>query len=188
VPEARDWIDRAMQGKANIKRVSMAKAELNDGQSLYAVNDLFVGVRSHVSARYRIEFDGRAENHSSSGLIVSAGAGSTGWLQSIVCGSVRITQGLGLTEADPPAPESYRLDWESDELYFSVREPFTSKQSQATLVFGKIKPGRKLALHSHMPENGVIFSDGIEADYLNFNSGAIANIGLAERKARLIVQ
>lgn len=50
LPEVRDWIDRAMQGKANVKRVSMAKAELNDGQSLYAVNDLFVGVRSHVSA------------------------------------------------------------------------------------------------------------------------------------------
>jgi hypothetical protein len=73
-------------------------------------------------------------------------------------------------------------------LYFSVREPFTSKMSQATLVFGKIGASQKLVLHSHMPENGVIFSDGIEADYLNFNSGAIAAIGLASRKAHLVIR
>jgi hypothetical protein len=56
VGEAREWIARAMEGRARLKRVSMALAELNDGQSLHAVNDLFIGVRSHVSARYRIEF------------------------------------------------------------------------------------------------------------------------------------
>jgi NAD kinase len=188
VAEAREWIDRAMEGKTRVKRVSMARAELNDGQVLHAVNDLFVGVRSHVSARYRIEFGAQAENHSSSGIIISTGAGSTGWLQSIVAGSVRVTRGLGLTEAEPPEPDTYRLDWESPELYFSVREPFSSKVSQATLVFGKITAGQRLRLQSHMPENGVIFSDGIEADYLSFNSGAIATIGLAERKAHLIVR
>ena len=32
-----------------IKEVTMAKAELNDGQKLYAVNDLFIGVHSHTS-------------------------------------------------------------------------------------------------------------------------------------------
>lgn len=34
---------------------------------------------------------------------------------------------------------------------------------------------------SLMPENGVIFSDGIEADYLGFTSGMEAKIGVAER-------
>jgi hypothetical protein len=38
-----------------------------------------------------------------------------------------------------------------------------------------------------MPENGVIFSDGIEADRLDFNSGTEAIIGIAERRGRLIV-
>jgi hypothetical protein len=33
----------------------------------------------------------------------------------------------------------------------------------------------------------VIFSDGIEADYLSFNAGAIATIGLAEKKTYLVV-
>ncbi len=39
-----------------------------------------------------------------------------------------------------------------------------------------------------MPQNGVIFSDGIEDDRLDFNSGAVARIGLAERTLRLVVR
>jgi hypothetical protein len=37
-----------------------------------------------------------------------------------------------------------------------------------------------------MAENGVIFSDGIEADDLDFNSGTEAAIGVAERQGRLV--
>jgi hypothetical protein len=38
-----------------------------------------------------------------------------------------------------------------------------------------------------MPENGVIFSDGIEADFLEFSSGMVASIGVADRCGRLVV-
>jgi len=38
-----------------------------------------------------------------------------------------------------------------------------------------------------MPENGVIFSDGIEADRLDFNSGTEVQIAVAERQGQLIV-
>jgi hypothetical protein len=38
-----------------------------------------------------------------------------------------------------------------------------------------------------MPSNGIIFSDGIETDFLDFNSGATAEIGLAEEKAVLVL-
>ena len=44
-----------------------------------------------------------------------------------------------------------------------------------------------LAIESQMPTGGVIFSDGVEADHLDFNSGAIANIGVASEKANLVV-
>jgi NAD kinase len=188
VEEASEWINRAIVGKAVVKRVTMAKADLNDGQSLYAFNDLFIGPRSHTSARYRIEHSGRAEDHSSSGVIVSTGVGSTGWLQSIVTGAARVTAGVTGLDITPPAPETYRLPWEADELYFTVREPFSSRTSQATLVFGKLTVRQPLILSSHMPENGVIFSDGIESDFLAFNSGAVATISIAERKAHLIVR
>ena len=77
-----------------IKEVTMAKAELNDGQKLYAVNDLFVGVRSHVSARYTISVGNKSEQHSSSGLIVSTGLGSTGWFRSLMTGATTKVKGL----------------------------------------------------------------------------------------------
>jgi hypothetical protein len=38
-----------------------------------------------------------------------------------------------------------------------------------------------------MPERGVIFSDGVEADFLEFNSGTKAEIKIAERKGLLVV-
>ena len=60
----------------------MAQATLSDGQTLLAFNDLFIGRRSHASAFYTIEHAGQREVHSSSGVIVSTGAGSTGWLSS----------------------------------------------------------------------------------------------------------
>ena len=62
-----------------------AEAVLNDGQRLLAVNDLFIGISSHSSARYKITLNGKKEEtHSSSGIIVSTKTGSTGWLSSIL--------------------------------------------------------------------------------------------------------
>ena len=41
-------------------------------------------------------------------------------------------------------------------------------------------------IESEMCENGVIFSDGIEADFLEFNSGTRASITLAEKRGCLV--
>jgi hypothetical protein len=38
-----------------------------------------------------------------------------------------------------------------------------------------------------MPERGVIFSDGIESDFLEFNSGAKAEITVSSRRGCLVV-
>lgn len=177
----------AARGDFALNDVSMAKAELNDGQTIYAVNDLFIGQRTHVSARYRLRFKHREEDQSSSGIIVSTGAGSTGWLRSVITGAVGVMETFSQADDVRAAKDKYRFDWEADYLYFSVREPFISRTSSAHLVFGRIEVKERLEIISHMPQNGVIFSDGVEADYLNFNSGAIARVGLADRKLHLIV-
>jgi NAD kinase len=188
VAEMSAWIERALRGAVNIKPVSMAKATLNDGQTLYSVNDLFIGPRSHGSARYVLAFEGRQEQQSSSGIIVSTGAGCTGWMRSITTGAWQVARYFASAGDSPPSPEQLALGWDSDRLWFAVREPFISKTSQANLVFGQIGPGEELVITSQMPDYGVIFSDGIESDYLAFNSGFIARVGLAERKANLIVR
>jgi hypothetical protein len=69
-----------------------------------------------------------------------------------------------------------------------VREPFLSRHSQAAIVAGMLGPGEELSLHSLMPSGGVIFSDGMEADFLNFNSGSSAQVRAAEQRARLVAR
>jgi NAD kinase len=171
-------------GRRPFKAITMAKAVLTDGQVLHAVNDLFIGARSHTSALYEIGVGGRTETQSSSGLIVSTGLGSTAWFKSIVTGSLAIAHAFGGEKAGG----AYRpLPWNAPELRFAVREPFPSKTSQTNLVVGRLERGKTLSLRSLMPENGVIFSDGIEADRLDFNSGTQARITLADRQGRLVV-
>ena len=70
--------------------------------------------------------------------------------------------------------DRYRIPGTRRSLVFSVREPFISKTSGAEIVHGTIVEDRPLEIISRMPQNGVIFSDGIEEDRLDFNSGAIA--------------
>ena len=162
----------------------MAEATLSDGQRLLAVNDLFIGPKSHTSARYEIANGDRSEVQSSSGLIVATGLGSTAWIKSIVTGSLAIAARF----APAGTPRHYQSSpWDAPFLQYAVREPFPSRSSQATMVFGRIDAGSALTLRSHMPENGVIFSDGIEADYIAFNSGVEANIAVAARQGRIIV-
>jgi NAD kinase len=174
-------------GRKYWRDVTMAQVVLNDGQTLLAVNDLFIGQKTHTSARYRIQYDNREEDHSSSGIIVSTGAGSTGWYRSILTGAVRLVEELADDHHITALRDSYRFDWESRRLVFSVREPFISRTSTAEIVFGTIEDVKSLKIISNMPQNGVIFSDGVEEDRLDFNSGAIATIGLADRVLRLLV-
>jgi len=68
----------------------------------------------------------------------------------------------------------------------TVREPFLTRTTGASLVFGRVTPEKPLILESRMGENGAIFSDGIENDFLEFNSGTQATIGIAERKGVLV--
>ncbi len=175
-------VGRVIEGRAPVRAVTMAEALLNDGQRLLGFNDLFIGAATHVSARYRITLGETSEPHSSSGVLVATGAGSTGWLSSVfnmAAGVAELTDGVG--------GSPLRLDWEDPRLVFVVREPFASRHSEAGLVAGTLDPGRELLLESLMPSGGVIFSDGVEADFLAFNSGAVARVRASDQRVRLIM-
>jgi NAD kinase len=180
--DLRPNLERTLAGKARVRAVTMAEAKLQDGQRLIAFNDLFIGAATHVSARYRISYGERRENHSSSGIIVSTGAGSTGWLSSIFNETSGILSFLGGSPVQP-----VRMAWEEDRLLFVVREPFSSRHSQAGIVAGAVRSNTPLSVESQMPAGGVIFSDGVESDHLSFNSGSIADIRVAPEKANLVV-
>jgi NAD kinase len=177
---ARSAVAGLLQGKAALRNVTMAEVNLSDGQKLLAFNDLFIGPKTHVSALYRILWHGKSEPQSSSGVLVSTGAGSTGWLSSVFNMARGIT---GMAQFAIPA----RLEWEDPRLVFVVREPFVSRHSQAQVVAGMIAPGEELVLESLMPSGGVIFSDGTEADYLKFDSGVTAMVRASGQKAHLVM-
>jgi NAD kinase len=167
-----------------VRAVTMAQATLNTGETLHAVNDFFVGARTHTSARYLIRIGDRCESHSSSGVIVSTGLGSTGWLRSVLTGAAGIASALAGQPLELGGNQA--MGWDADRLCFSVREPWPSKTSRAEIAFGQITAEAPLTLVSQMPENGVIFSDGIESDFLGFNSGTVATIGIAAKKGWLV--
>jgi NAD kinase len=185
IPQLESVMREVLRGGRGRREVTMAQAKLNTGLSLCAVNDLFIGMKSHGSARYRIQSGKAAENHSSSGVIVSTGLGSTGWFKSLMAGAV------GVAVASGHAREAQALEsgfpWEADHLFFTVREPFPSNTTGTSLVFGKVTAHQPLVIESFMAEGGVIFSDGIENDFIEFNSGTKATISLAERKGLLVV-
>jgi NAD kinase len=180
--QARTAVGQVLDAKAAFREVTLADATLNDGQRLLAFNDLFLGARSHVSALYRIVSGKRSETQSSSGVLVSTGAGSTGWISSV------FNMASGVTSFCGGQPVTgIRMPWEDRRLLYVVREPFISRHSQAGIVAGMLETGEELVLESLMPSGGAIFSDGMEADFLQFNSGAIVRVRAAEQRAHLVV-
>lgn len=179
--QARESVLKVIEGKARIHEVTLAEIKLQDGQHLLAFNDLFIGARSHVSALYRINHGTRSEIQSSSGVLVSTGAGSTGWLSSVFNMASGVANFCGGAAVTP-----IRMPWEDRRLVYVVREPFASRHSQAKLVAGMLEAGQDLVLESLMPSGGAIFSDGMETDFLEFNSGAVATVRTAEQRARLV--
>ncbi len=181
IDEAQSAIERALADASPMREVTLAQADLSDGQRLLAFNDLFIGARTHVSARYRLSWHDTTEAQSSSGVIVSTGAGSSGWMSSVF----NMTAGVSTFTGGSPG-KTLRLPWDDPNLIFAVREPFTSQRWKAGIVAGLLDPGESLRLESMMPNEGVIFSDGVESDYLEFGAGLVATIHAAPERARLV--
>lgn len=173
-------VETVLSDNYQSRKVNFAEARLNDGQRLLAFNDLFIGASSHISARYKLSFNESTEEQSSSGIIVSTQAGSTGWLSSVFNMAYGVT-GLFEENIKPKQPKL-----KENQLLFAVREPYKSIRTHADISIGLINNQKHLCIESLMPTGGIIFSDGIESDFLQFNSGTIATIGIANETANLV--
>lgn len=181
--QLKEILPRVIDGRYQAKQVTMAEAVTKDGQRMLAVNDLFIGCRTHASARYDITWNGYTENQSSSGIIVSTGLGSTGWYKSVMAQAKRMA---AIFKCGPIREE--KMAWEDRRLAFVVREPYPSKVTQAGIVYGRIEKGDTFSLVSRMPENGVVFSDGMEEDALAFHSGTEITVRIAGRQGQIVVR
>ena len=186
VEESDLMIRRALNDDVSIKQVTKAKVQLSDNQVLYAVNDFFIGVKNHSSARYSITVNDEIENQSSSGIIVSTPLGRSGWMKSVLAGASGITNKL--SKQAIALKEKNANDWSRDQLTYAVREPFPSVNTSTKMVFGSIKQDTNFSVESKMGENGFIFSDGIQEDFLDFNYSVVANISIADTKGNIVIK
>jgi NAD kinase len=147
---------------------TMAEAQLDTGASLVALNELFIGHKSHQSARYVISDATQSEQHSSSGIIVATGTGATGWARSIM-------EATSNTLPLSPVEEG---------LVYFVREAFPSISTKTNMQSGIID-SEPLQVSSKMNDGGVIFADGIERDFLAFDWGMNVSISTSSRKLML---
>lgn len=148
---------------------TMVEGRLDSGESLLALNELFIGHRSHQSASYLIGTGAAQERQSSSGLIVATGTGATGWARSIM-------EATG---------QDFDLDPEEQAIGYFVREPFPSVSTGTSLRSGKMTH-KALQVNSQMNEGGVIFADGIEKDFLAFDWGKRLTVKVSRQQLRLV--
>lgn len=160
----------AVAGEIGIEARVMAEARLDSGERLLALNEVFVGHRSHQSARYTVTLGKRSERQSSSGLIATTGTGLTGWASSILRAN---HLSLRLKPTDP-------------HLGLLVREAWPSPATGADVTSGLVGQD-PLNVTSEMDDGGVVFADGMESDHMAFAWGRTVTVGVAERRLNLAI-
>ncbi|GAB6900102.1 NAD(+)/NADH kinase [Kineosporia succinea] len=174
-------------GRAAVERRTMVEAVLDDGQTLRALNELYLGDSGHQSARYRL-WD---ERQSSSGILVGTGTGSTGWCASVArerAGSAGAGRGGGVPRGSAPGArdaDDLGLPGPADaELAWFVREAWPSPFTGTSLTRGLLRPGEVLPVVAE--GDLVVFGDGLEADRLQVGWGQQVEIRASAQHLSLV--
>ena len=171
VDQSAALIRAVLRGQVRYEERSMVQANLDDGQHIVALNEIYIGDRGHQSSRYTVTLPtGEQERQSSSGVIVSSGTGSTGWASSLA-------GDRGLTEHLPRAG--------APELIWWIREAWPSQWTGRNYINGILNPGQSLRF-SIESDTLIAFGDGIETDYLKLTWGQTLTLERSQRFLRLV--
>jgi hypothetical protein len=169
VPHEPGAVSGLLQG-FSVEERTMVAASTDDGQRLLALNEVYVGHRTHQSARYRLASpEGLEERQSSSGLLVGTGTGSTGWCRS------------AWQERHSPLPLPGATD---PALCWFVREAWPSPATGTSYTEGLLTATDSLLVTAE--SDLVVFGDGIESDKLSVSWGQRVEISVAGIHLRLV--
>lgn len=162
--------EELLHSLGSVERRTMVEASADDGQTLRALNEIYLGHPSHQTARYTLSPpDAPTEAQASSGLIVATGTGATGW-----CHSVWLERH---SQLPLPGPTDPRLAW-------FVREAWPSPATGTTSTEGQLIDGTlRIRVES---DNLVAFGDGIEADNISLSWGQSVSITRSDRTLNLV--
>lgn len=184
--EVQTALDDAFNGP-KIERWPRIRGEHEHGTDI-ALNEIFVGVKETDSAYYTIEHNGTEERQQSSGIIISTGAGSTGWYKNI---------------DETPILGTKPFDNTAEELRYAVREPMDASLSRwllgktpihdeterYTFRTGTVEPGDTFRIHSHMNDDreGIVRYDGDKRDRTyDFSRGKTVELGIADQPLHVV--
>lgn len=158
---ARDYSDR----------LTMVELTSDDGQSLTALNEIYIGHARHQTARYTLSNGERqAERQASSGVLIGTGTGCTGW-----CRSAWQERQSMLSLPAPTAPE----------LVWFVREAWPSPTTGTSQTEGRLPRSQRLTLVTES-DTLVAFGDGIESDAILLRWGQAMSVGISPRQLLLL--
>ncbi len=162
---ARDLLHRSLSGGACEAR-TMVRASTDDGQELHALNEVFVGHRSHQTAGTSSARAAGARSRPPAGSSRGRARGRRG-------GSPRCPGG----RAGLPAPTDASLAW-------FVREAWPSRTTGADLVAGAVRD-EPLTLDV-LSDELVVFGDGLEDDRLTVSRGQRITVTVSPRRLALL--
>jgi len=167
------FLPNLLSGNYKIEEWTRLKAELN-GKTLWPLItcDLFLGESERWNmSRHKIKFRDKEEEQKGSGLVVTTGAGSTGWYDS----AVRFIKEKG--EKISPLEKKG---------VFILTEPYKGKLSGCELMHEFFNENDKIEVHSLNDSKGVVSIDSLWV--FNFNRGDKVVFSISDKPLKVIVK
>lgn len=158
------------EGKYKVEEWTRLEAEIDGNPATSATSEYFLGESKRTKmSKHILEFGGKKEKQGCSGLLVSTGAGSTGWYGSAHgCG-------FGGSVAFPRT---------ADYAKFVATEPYMGRLYKYSMLEGVLKKGDELVVQSLNDNGGILESDSVDA--FEFNREARAVIRISDKPLRVV--
>lgn len=176
-------VDDVINEEYVLQNWTLLKLKYKDHEEV-ALNDILVGPKKSMNVgRFVVQFHNHTEEHRSSGMVITTGAGSTGWYKNIK--KQHLKTGIQWVDNPLSAPYDQMADYlytfspERREAWFTNRELLQEQGIQYGQ--GTLNEDDKLIITSRMNVDGAISIDGDDQERLfSFPRGAQAQIGLAD--------